>query len=84
MRMVPFALALLLLPFARKLRRAGRRFSRHISMALLLVASMSAACGIAACGGAGSNAVQQQTYNLTITVTAGSLSSTFNATLTVG
>jgi predicted PurR-regulated permease PerM len=84
MRMAPFALALLLLPFAGRLRRAGRGFNRVMYVALLLVASLATVGGIAACGGAGNSAAQPQTYNLTITVTAGSLSNTFNATLTVG
>ena len=70
-KLAPFSLALVLLPFAGRLRRAGKRLSRSISVLLLLAAGMAAVCGIGACGsGSGFFAHQQKTYTVTITGTS--------------
>jgi hypothetical protein len=83
-RMAPFALALILLPFAGRLRRAGRRMSRMLSILLLMVAGMAAVAGLSGCGSTnGFFAQQQQSYTVTITGTAGALSHSTTVTLIV-
>jgi hypothetical protein len=82
--LVPFALALLLLPFAGRLRRAGRRFGRTVSLLLLLGVTITAAVGLSGCGSAsGFFGQQQTTYTVTVTGTSGALSHSTTVTLTV-
>jgi hypothetical protein len=70
----------LLLPFAGKLRRAGRKL-RRMSVLLLLAALMA---GITACGtGSGFFTQTQKTYTVVVTVSSGALSQSTNLTLTV-
>jgi hypothetical protein len=72
----PFALALLLLPFASRMRRAGKRLSQILSLLLLLVVSMAAMVGMSGCSPTGGFfALSQQAYPLTVTVTSGTQSS---------
>jgi hypothetical protein len=84
-RQIPPALwGILLLPFARKLRRAGKRLSRTVSLLLLLAASIAAIAGLSGCGSSnGFFAQQQQTYTVTVTATSGTLSHSTTVTLTV-
>jgi len=83
-RVAPFALALILLPFAGRIRRGGKRMSRNLSMLLLLVAGMAAVVGISGCGStSGFFAQQQQSYTVTITGTSGALTHSATVTLTV-
>jgi len=83
-RLAPFSLALVLLPFAGRLRRTGKRLSRIVSMLLLLAAGIAAAAGISACGGnTGFFAQPQQSYTVTVTGTSGALSHSTTVTLTV-
>jgi sugar lactone lactonase YvrE len=83
-RLAPFALALLLLPFAGRLRRAGRRFGRTVSLLLLLGVTLSAAVGLSGCGSAsGFFGQQQTTYTVTVTGSSGALSHSTTVTLTV-
>jgi hypothetical protein len=80
---LPIALGLILLPFARRLRKGSRRLSRLIPLtALALVGAM----GLSGCGGGSSgmgSQSQPQDYTLTITASSGSLSNTMTVSLTV-
>jgi len=83
-RFAPVALALILLPFAGRLRRNGKRLGRLLSILLLLSAGMAAVAGISACGSTvGIFAQQPQSYTVNVTGTAGALTHSATATLTV-
>jgi sugar lactone lactonase YvrE len=83
-RLAPFALALLLLPFAGRLRRTGKRLGRMMSVLLMLAAGVTTMTWIGGCGSNGGFfAQQQQTYTVTVTGTAGALSRSATVTLTV-
>jgi hypothetical protein len=83
-RLAPLSLALVLLPFAGRLRRTGKRLGRMMSVLLLLAAGMAAVAGMSACGTAtGFFANQKQTYTVTVTGTSGALSHSSTVTLTV-
>lgn len=83
-RLAPLSLALILLPFAGRLRRAGRLLGRTLSAVLLLVTGIAAVAGISGCGSSnGFFAQQQQTYSVTITGTAGALTHSATVSLTV-
>jgi len=76
----PIALALVLLPFSRRTRKATARWS------LLLVAAALLALGASGCsggGGGGSTPPAERTYNLTVTATAGGFSQSTSLTLNV-
>ncbi len=84
----PVALGLLLLPFAGKLRRAERRWSKLACFLLLTLAGASMAVGITGCGGgggsnSGSTTPVTQTYTLTVSATAGADVHTTTLTLIV-
>jgi hypothetical protein len=80
----PFSLALLLLPFAGRLRRSGKRLGRTLSILLLMAAGIAATAGISACGSTGGFFAQQQkSYTITITGSSGQLSHTAHVNLTV-
>ena len=78
----PIALGLLLLPFAGRLRRAGKRLGHRGVLLLFLAAGLLTTLGISGCGGS-FFAQSQQSYNVTVSVAAGSLTHTSNVTLTV-
>ena len=83
-RLAPFSLALLLLPFAGKLRKSGKRFSRMISVLLLLGASLATVAGVSGCGSnTGFFSQAQKSYTVTVTAASGTLLRTSNVTLTV-
>jgi hypothetical protein len=83
-KLPPLLWALLLLPFAGKLRRAGKHLGRTISLLLLLALGMGAMFGLSGCGStSGLFAQQQKTYTVTVTATAGTLSHSTTVTLTV-
>jgi hypothetical protein len=83
-RLAPFSLALLLLPFAGRLRKTGKRFSRLISLLLLLAASAAAVAGVSGCGSnIGFFGQKPQTYTVTVTGNMGTLSHSAKVTLTV-
>jgi sugar lactone lactonase YvrE len=72
---------LLLLPFARKMRKAGRKLQRMAMVLLLLAAAVA---GITACGSSSGFFTQgAKTYTVVVTVSSGPLSQSTNLTLTV-
>jgi hypothetical protein len=83
-RKLPLAfLGLLLLPFAGRMRRTGRKLSGMLSV-LLLIAGMTAMAGLSGCGsGTGFFTQTQKTYTMTATATSGTLSHSATITLTV-
>jgi len=82
-RLAPLSLALLLLTFVGRLRKAGRRFSRMLSVMLLLGACLAAVAGLNGCGSGGFLSQAQKSYTVTVTATSGTLSHSTNVTLTV-
>ena len=83
-RLAPFSLALLLLPFAAGMRRAGKRMSRMLSVILLLGAGMAAIAGLSGCNSTvGFFGQAPKTYTVTVAGTSGSLSHSTTVTLTV-
>jgi hypothetical protein len=80
--MTPTTLGLLLIPFAGCLRRTGKRLGRRGMLLFLLIASALLTAGVSGCGGS-FFAQSQHSYNVTVTVAAGSLTHTSNVTLTV-
>jgi len=83
-RSAPLALALLLLPFARKLRRAGKKIGAGLSLLAVFAVTASALAGLTGCNAKnGFFSQAPQTYTVTITATCGSLSHSTNVTLTV-
>jgi sugar lactone lactonase YvrE len=84
-RKVPaMVLAILLLPFAGRLRSLRKRLWGTISLLLLLAAGMGAMATLSGCGAtSGLFADQQKTYTVTVTATSGTLSHSTALTLTV-
>jgi len=75
----PFAVTILLLPFAAFSRRARRRM-----MLLMLALIVCLTAGLSGCGNNnGFFASPQKTYTVTVTATAGSLSHAYDFTLVV-
>lgn len=80
----PIALSILLLPFAGRKRRLGKRLGRLCCILVLLVGGAGAVAGLSGCGATnGFNGQPQTTGNLTVTATSGTLSHTTILTLTV-
>jgi CSLREA domain-containing protein len=83
-KLAPFSMALLLLPFVGRLHKAGKRFSRMLSILLLLAAGAAAVAGLSGCGSTiGFFGQPQKSYTVGVTATSGMLSHTSNVTLTV-
>jgi hypothetical protein len=82
---LPFmALALLLLPFAGRMRRASRRLGRILPVLVLLVAGLAVLVGINGCGGTvGYFGQAPANYTITVSGTSGALSHNTGVTLTV-
>jgi hypothetical protein len=74
---LPLALCLVLLPFARRLRKVARRWRELAVVALLGVALV---VGLNGCGGP---KIKAQSYSLTVTAASGALSHTLPLKLTV-
>jgi len=82
--LAPFSLALLLLPFAGRWRRAGGRLGKAISLLLLLMIGATAMTTLIGCGSSNGFLVQPpKTYTITATVSAGTVSHSTDLTLTV-
>lgn len=80
----PLLWGVLLLPFACRLRRAGKTLARHLLILLVAVASLAAVTGLSGCGTRnGFFGQTPQTYTVTVTVTAGSVSHSTDLTLNV-
>lgn|GEM_PF-2310476 len=71
----------LLLPFSRKLRRAGARSFSFLLVLLLAAASMCV--GLTGCGALNTGYSAQRNYTITITATSGTLSHSMDFNLTV-
>jgi hypothetical protein len=76
----PVLWGVLLLPFAMRLRRAGKRFGGRLAVLVLLAAGCAAMAGMSGCGGSSSSS---KTYTMTVTAISGSLSHATTITLTV-
>lgn len=82
--LAPLSLSLLLFPFAGRLRRSGKRFSRLLYALLLSIACWVAMVGLNGCGSLSSFPVQSpQTYTVTVTGTSGTFSHSTTVILTV-
>ncbi len=64
----PLYAALLLLPFAAKLRKAGKRLARHAAVLLLIVAGATTLIGLSGCG---QSLIPE--WTMTLTATSGTL-----------
>jgi N-acetylneuraminic acid mutarotase len=81
---LPLALAALLIPFAARQRRVGKRSRAIALLCLLLPIGIAAAAGLSGCSGKSSTiSSQPQTYTITMTGTAGALSHSTAVTLTI-
>jgi sugar lactone lactonase YvrE len=79
------ALGLILLPFASRLRRTARRINKMACLLVVGLVGVALLAGLTGCGGSGSSASSPapQTYTLTVTAAAGSLSHATTVSLTV-
>ena len=83
-RLAPLALALLLLPFAGRLRRSGRILARALALLLLLAAGLAATAGLSGCGSPSLFYAQGGgSYEVTVTAASGALSHSAIAILNV-
>jgi hypothetical protein len=85
MRKIPPVLwGILLLPFAGRMRRIGKRLGKTASILMLMVVGLTAGMALSGCGSQnGFFGQPQKTYNVTVTATSGTLSHSTNLTLTV-
>jgi hypothetical protein len=81
----PVFWGVLLLPFARRLRRAGKRIRRMLLVGSLAVTALAVGAGMSGCGATSSGFFghPQQTYSVVITATSGSISHSTTVALTV-
>ena len=80
----PILWGILLLPFAARLRRTGKRLARVLSLPLLALAGVAAIATLSGCGSNnGFFGQPQQTYTITVTATTGTLTHSSQVTLTV-
>ncbi len=76
--------SIVLLPFAGRLRRAGKKLSRTVCLVLMVGAGIVATVGLSSCGsGNGFFGQQKSIYTLTLKATAGAVSHSTALTLTV-
>jgi len=82
--LAPLALAFLLLPFGRRLRRARRLLRRRLALLLLLAASLTATAGLSGCGSPNPFYAQGGgSYEVMVTATSGALSHYATAILNI-
>jgi Bacterial Ig-like domain (group 3) len=81
----PVAWCVLLLPFAGRLGRAGKRMRRTMSVLLLAAAALAVGAGVSGCGSTSNGFFghPQQTYSVVITATSGSISHSTTVSLIV-
>lgn len=79
------ALALIFLPLAGRLRKAGKRLSQVGVLMLLVILGFAASVGLTGCGGSSSSTTTATatSYTVQVTATSGSLQRTTNLTLNV-
>jgi hypothetical protein len=82
-RMAPLALGLLLLPFAGRMRRAGKQLCRTIPTLLLLATAIAAVTGLGGCGSSDFLGQSQQSYAVTVTGVLGTVSQSTTVMLIV-
>jgi hypothetical protein len=84
-RMPLLVWGVLLLPFAGRLRRAGKRMSRTLPALLLAAAALAVGAGVSGCASTSSGFFghPQQTYSVVITATSGSISHSTTVALIV-
>jgi hypothetical protein len=82
-RAAPFALALLLLPFVGRIRRARKHLGGVMAVLVLLMAGLGAISLIGCGSGNGFLGQQQNSYTVTVTGTSGALTHSTTVELTV-
>ena len=83
-RFPPVLWGILLLPFAGRMRRIGKRLGKTASIFMLMVVGLTAASALSGCGSSnGFFGQPQKTYTVTVTATSGTLSHSTNLTLIV-
>ncbi len=83
-RLLPVALAILLLPFAGSLRRRGRSLSRLALLVALMLGGIAVTAGLSGCGSPNGHSSQTpRSYTVTITATAGTVTHTTTVTVDV-
>ncbi len=85
-KLPPVLWGVLLLPFAIRLRRAGKRMRSAICLTLLLAAGAAAITTLGGCGGSSGSSTQGQnptSYAITVTATSGAVTSNTTLYLTV-
>lgn len=80
----PLFLGVLLLPFARKLRRNGKKLARVLLLLIVAAGSLVGMAGLNGCGGSSGFFTQApQTYTITVTATCQGVPHSTNVLLTV-
>jgi hypothetical protein len=81
---LPILWGILLLPFAARLRRTGKRLARMLSLLFVASAGVAALATLSGCGANnGFFGQPQQSYTITVTATTGTLTHATQVTLTV-
>ncbi len=82
--LMPVVLGMLLLPFARRMRRSAGRLRRIAAVLLLLVAGVAGVAGMTGCGASNGHVTQpQRIYKISVVATSGTLTHSATVTLIV-
>jgi sugar lactone lactonase YvrE len=82
--LAPFSLAFILLPFAGRLRRTGKKLGGMLSVLLVLIAGLSAMAAMSGCvASTNYKGEDPQTDTVTVTASAGALSHSAQVSLTI-